>query len=492
VFSNESTGADQVQITEQQLKLAVEQAHRAATFQRIVAEASARLAESVEMGATAMSIVRLGLPEIADSCAVYELVGDGNLRGVEFANVDPAKTARLRKRLSQSRTVVPGRLLREVLEEGKPRIVPDLGQALSRDEALDPLRTQLISEVGIGTLMLLPLVARGRAFGVLAYACDESGRHFSPNDLELAQELARRASLALENARVYDAARRTAAELAGLISIAADAIITVEDDQRILMYNEGAEKMFGWKRDEVIGKPLDILIPERLRAIRRQHVGDFLAGSIAARRMGERSSVSSLRKDGVEFPAEAAISKLEIGGKRLLTVVMRDVTARLRLEREREAAIAMRDEIMGVVAHDLRSPLATIVTVASLVKARAGDGAVTSVEKIERAANRMNRLIQHLLDVTRIEASHLTVEPSRVSTRQIILDCVETQKAQIASASLEIEVQLASGVADVRADPDRLVQVLENLIGNAVKFSRKAGRVTVGARTSDRNVLFWV
>jgi PAS domain S-box-containing protein len=340
--------------------------------------------------------------------------------------------------------------------------------------------------------MLLPLAARGRTFGVLAYACDESGRHFSPDDLELAQELARRASLALDNARVYDAARRSAAELAGLISIASDAILTVEEDQLIHMFNEGAERMFGWEREEVIGKPLDILIPERLRAIHRQHVPAFAAGSVAARRMGERASVYGLRKDGTEFPAEAAISKLETGGKRLLTVVMRDITARQRLEREREAAITMRDEILGVVAHDLRTPLATIVTVASLVKARGGDGAVTSVEKIERAANRMNRLIQDLLDVTRIESGHLTIEAARVSAPQIVLDCVEAQKAQIAAASLEIDLQLASSVADVQADRDRLFQVLENLIGNAAKFSRRGGRITVGASTSDRDVLFWV
>jgi signal transduction histidine kinase len=160
--------------------------------------------------------------------------------------------------------------------------------------------------------------------------------------------------------------------------------------------------------------------------------------------------------------------------------------------REREAAIAMRDEIMGVVAHDLRTPLSAIVMGASLVKARAGDDAVPPVETIERAAHRMNRLIQDLLDVTRIEAGHLTIEPSRVSTRQIILDSVEAHRAQVASASLEIEVQLASGVADVHAEPDRLIQVLENLIGNAVKFSRRAGRITVGARTSDKEVLFWV
>jgi PAS domain S-box-containing protein len=342
--------------------------------------------------------------------------------------------------------------------------------------------------------MLLPLVARGRTLGVLAYGCDESGRRFSPDDLELAQELARRAALALDNVRMYDAARRAAAELAGLISIAADAIITVDDEQRIVMYNNAAEAIFGWSRDEACGMPLDAVLPERLQGGERQHMRDFAAGSVAAGAVGARMALRGVGKDGHEFPVEAAISKLDIDGKRLLMVVMRDITERQRLEREREAAITMRDDVMGIVAHDLRNPLGTILMQASALHERAGDDRSSrSALMMERAANRMNRLIQDLLDITRIEAGRFTIEPTCLSTREFVAECVDAQRAQVVSASLEIELQLGSNLADIWADPDRLLQVLENLIGNAIKFSRPDGRITVGARASERgDVLFWV
>ncbi|NUO49133.1 MAG: PAS domain S-box protein [Polyangiaceae bacterium] len=390
-------------------------------------------------------------------------------------------------------SLVPAAGLKEVLDERKPRIVPDLNQERLRDAGIDPIYVELIRELGIESLMLLPLVARGRTLGVLTYASGESGRSFSPDALELAQGLAQRASLALDNAHMYDAARRAAAELSGLISIAPDAIITIDGDQRIVMYNEGAERIFGWKRADAIGKPVEVLMPERARATYRRHVHDLVAGPVAARSIGYRAISWGLRNDGTEFPVEAAISKLEIGEKRLFTVVLRDITERLRLEREREAAIAMRDDVMGIVAHDLRNPLATIATAVSVLKECSGDETLLkSGFVIERATRRMNRLIQDLLDVTRIEAGHLFIEPKQVSTQQAVLDCVDAQAQQITAASLVLDVQLSPDVVDVRADPDRLQQVLENLIGNAVKFSKAGGRVTVGARTSNQDVLFWV
>jgi len=125
--------------------------------------------------------------------------------------------------------------------------------------------------------------------------------------------------------------------LAGIIGIAADAIISIDDAQRIAMFNQGAETIFGWSAAEVMGKSLDILIPERFRRPHGQHVRDFASGEQTARRMGERMpAIFGLRKNGEEFPAQAAISKLDIGGSRLFTVVLRDVTAERRRDKDRE------------------------------------------------------------------------------------------------------------------------------------------------------------
>jgi PAS domain S-box-containing protein len=160
-----------------------------------------------------------------------------------------------------------------------------------------------------------------------------------------------------------------------------------------------------------------------------------------------------------------------------------------------QAAIQARDQVLGVVAHDLRNPLGTILMQATLLRRPSGDPERRSRkmgDSIERAATRMNRLIQDLLDVTRAEAGHLAIEQGRVSVRQIVSEAVEGQRPLAASASLELRLDLQGDLPDVWADRDRLLQVFENLIGNAIKFSEPGGLIAVGAAARGREVLFWV
>jgi PAS domain S-box-containing protein len=127
--------------------------------------------------------------------------------------------------------------------------------------------------------------------------------------------------------------RISEAHLSDILAIAADAIVSVDDAQRITMFNEGAREMFGWSATEVVGQPLALLIPERFRSVHgRRHIPAFAAGDVASRRMGERREIFGLRKNGEEFAAEASISKLALGGTHIFTVVLRDVSARKRLE----------------------------------------------------------------------------------------------------------------------------------------------------------------
>lgn len=125
------------------------------------------------------------------------------------------------------------------------------------------------------------------------------------------------------------------AKASGIVSVSADAIISIDESQHITMFNEGAENIFGYMQAEAVGQSLDILIPERFRAAHRQHIGRFASGNAGARRMGERgATIFGRRKSGEEFPADAAISKIEVGGKRVLTVSLRDITEQKRIERE--------------------------------------------------------------------------------------------------------------------------------------------------------------
>jgi len=122
----------------------------------------------------------------------------------------------------------------------------------------------------------------------------------------------------------------TDAILAGIVTISADAIICVDDSQKIIFFNEGAEAVFGYAGDEVMGQSLEKLIPERYRSTHSSHVRAFGKSPVKARRMGERGQILGLRKNGEEFPAEAAISHLGPEGQRVYSVVLRDVTERRR------------------------------------------------------------------------------------------------------------------------------------------------------------------
>ncbi|HEX8906174.1 MAG TPA: PAS domain S-box protein, partial [Longimicrobiaceae bacterium] len=135
-----------------------------------------------------------------------------------------------------------------------------------------------------------------------------------------------------ERLRFDEAIRLSEAKFSGIISIATDAVVSVDEGQRIVLFNQGAEKIFGWTEAEVLGKPLSILLPERVRGRHEGHLRSFAEGPVEAKRMGERQEIFGLRKDGTEFPAEASISRLELPGARLFTAVLRDVTERKRAE----------------------------------------------------------------------------------------------------------------------------------------------------------------
>ena len=123
--------------------------------------------------------------------------------------------------------------------------------------------------------------------------------------------------------------RASEAKFAGILAIAADAIITIDDTHRIIHFNRGAEEIFGYAAEEAIGQPLSILLPERFRRTHDAQIRAFGESGETARRMGHRRAVAGRRKNGNEFPAEASISKLDLPtGQRIYTVVLRDITER--------------------------------------------------------------------------------------------------------------------------------------------------------------------
>jgi len=166
-----------------------------------------------------------------------------------------------------------------------------------------------------------------------------------------------------------------------------------------------------------------------------------------------------------------------------------------RLYRASVEATQHRDQVLGVVAHDLRNPLATILIQTSALERARPEVERRSrkpIEVIHRAATRMNRLIQDLLDVSLIEMGQLPIERAPLSAGELVVEAVEAQKTLATSSSVELRLDVASDVGEVWGEHDRLVQVFENLIGNAIKFTAAGGWITVGAASNDQEVVFWV
>jgi PAS domain S-box-containing protein len=151
--------------------------------------------------------------------------------------------------------------------------------------------------------------------------------------------------------------RRSEARFAGIVSIAADAIISINGEQHITLFNDGAERIFGYARAEVIDQPLTVLLPDRFAKGHGGHIDRFKTSAVSSRRMGERGEIFGRRKNGEDFPAEASISHLEIGGQSTFTVVLRDISERKRVEERLARSNAELETRVAERTHELNTEM---------------------------------------------------------------------------------------------------------------------------------------
>ncbi len=279
--------------------------------------------------------------------------------------------------------------------------------------------------------------------------------------------------------------QRAQAQFAGIVEIASDAIVSIDSNQCITLFNQGAETIFGYKASEVLGKPLDLLLPEGSVEAHRHHVADFGKSPTPSRKMGKRRSIYGKRKDSREFPAEASISKLNLGDQTLYTVYLQDVSHRKQIEQ-------MKDEFVSVVSHELRTPLASIhgslgMLATGLIEARSQDGK-RLLQIATDSTERLVRLINDILDIERIESGQVTMSKEICHVDDLMAQAVDivqplAEKAQVKLSVENLPIQL-------RVHCDRIIQVLTNLISNAIRFSSSGDTVTIIALEKESSVLF--
>ncbi|MBD2342534.1 response regulator [Anabaena subtropica] len=269
-----------------------------------------------------------------------------------------------------------------------------------------------------------------------------------------------------ERQGIEAALRISQVRLARILDIADDAIISIDGSQKITLFNQGAEKIFGYSAQEIIGQRLDTLIPQRFTQAHRQHVADFGQAPSLARRMGERRELFGCRKDGSEFPAEASISKFNLNQEVFYTVILRDVTERKQIDR-------MKDEFVSVVSHELRTPLTSIhgslgMLASGLLPADSEQGK-RLLQIATDSTERLVRLINDILDIERIESGRVKMERETCNLTDLIESAVSVVQPLANKAGVKLSISSPS--IQLWVDPDRIVQTLTNLLSNAVKFS---------------------
>ncbi len=284
-----------------------------------------------------------------------------------------------------------------------------------------------------------------------------------------------------------------------LLEAAPDAIIEVDRAGRILLLNLVTEKLFGYRREELLGQPVEILVPEAVRSGHAQHRTDYW-GHPATRPMGSGLALYGKRKDGSNFPVEISLSPVKSEDGFRVTAVIRDITERRQTEaqiremqqtytrelesrnREVERANQLKSEFLASMSHELRTPLHTIIGFSELL-AEELEGPLNAKQKrfidhIHTDSQHLLALINDILDISKIESGRLELRREAFDIAGVLEETLSSVRPQAAMKSIAIETAVAVPDA-VFADRLRVKQILFNLLTNAVKFTPEGGNIQV-------------
>jgi PAS domain S-box-containing protein len=499
--------------------------HRAEETQRILAEVGEVMSSSLDYRITLSSVARLAVPTLADWCAVDVLGEDGSIERLAVAHQDQEKVTwaqELQKRYPpdpEAPTGVPN-----VFRTGRPEFYPEITDEMLEAAARDEEHLRLIREVGFRSAIVVPLFASGRTVGALTLVSAESGRRYGETDLRLAEDLARRAALAVDNARLYGEAQREIAERGKLedelrrseerfrllVQNNSD-VIAVFDATGVILYQSPSMKwVLGREPGDGIGDCIfdsQIVHPDDLIGMR-----DFF-DEVRANPNANVTAEFRLRH------ADGSWRSIEVIGKNLLhdpavrgiIANYRDVTLRKRDEEEirqlnegleqriehRTAQLAEANEELESfsysVSHDLRSPLRHIGGFAEMLRNRAGSSldetSLHYLNTILGSVEYAGALVDDLLAfsrMSRVEMRHTVVDMNRLVEKT-------WNDLKLETAGRDI-VRKQGMLPEVRGDPSMLQLAVANLLSNAVKYTRPRERavIEVGSTNGRRETVYFV
>jgi PAS domain S-box-containing protein len=442
---------------------------RTGDAQRFLLRAGERLASSLDYRATLAEVAQLAVPEFADWCSIHVLE-DGQLEELALAHRDPEKIVfaqELRERYPPrpGRATGPG----AVVDSGCSQLVEEVTDEMLTAGAVDEIHLGLLRELGLASYICAPLVARDRTLGTLTLVA-ETGRQFDAQDLEVAEELARRCAAAVDNARLYREVERRA-RAARVLETIADGVVLLDRDGVVLLWNRAAAEITGLRAEQIVGRRAEEALPGYAQTVDRVPV-DGTPETVPVE-IGERELWLSFT--GVRFDEGVVYA-------------FRDLT-------EERAVEQLKSDFVATVSHELRTPLAAIYGAAVTLGRE-------DLQLEEQMRSRLlgvigeesERLAQIVNDV--LLASHL--DSGQLHLAIEACDGVELARSVIAAAEahapdgITLKLKAPKQAPPVAADPQQLRQVFVNLVENAIKYSPEGGPVTMTVEELERAVRFRV
>ena len=444
------------------------------------------------------------------SAAIYLLEGETLYLGATSPALPPQFPEEFRRAPLADRPHI-----REAITTGLPVFLPDTATV-----DLTPAERAVSDVRGLRSILYLPLLAEAKVIGALIVASVGEPRVISEAEIEVCLTLANLASLAVENAHLFESVQHHAANLEqqvaerirtevellksetryrGIFEGVQDAIFMESPDGDILDINERACQIFGYSREEFLTKKIGDLVPPGKDALMFQKPGDDKLPDHPVETV-------NIRANGEEFPVEISGRMYNVGDEDVLLVVLRDITQRKKAEetirqhaselerRVEERTIELthanraKDEFLANMSHELRTPLNSILGLSeSLLEQRRGplnEKQDQYVKVISSSGHHLLGLINDILDVSKIEAGKLDIRPDIISVKEVCESSLNLVKEMAAKKSISIKFSNEQSISTLYADPQRLKQVLLNLLNNAVKFTPEKGKVSLEVLTN--------